>query len=167
MTKATPQFSIAWWVWLMVLILAAAALFIWLQPESTFNLIGGDKTLIVLLREQGEAVYQLRYEGSQPARITNLVVMLAGTVIYVDVDEVTLQLDNQSITLQDGAANPPLTVQPGQTLRVHVRYAARSIGYNYLYGFRITFEQNGNTKTVDIADPGAKDQKFNYLVNVE
>lgn len=167
MAKATSQLSIPWWAWLIVLLLAAAALFIWLQPGGTFNLIGGDKTLIILLREQGEAVYQLRYEGSQPARITNLVVMLAGTIIHVDVDEVTLQLDDQSITLQDGAVNPQLNVQPGQTVRVKVRYAARSIGYNYLYGFRITFEQNGSTQTVDIADPGAKNQKLNYLINVE
>lgn len=167
MTKATFQFSLTWWGWLIALILIGAALFIWLQPDASFNLIGGDKTLIVLLREQGEAVYQLRYEGSQPAQITHLLVMLAGTTLHSDIDQVTLLLNDQSITLQDGTATPPLTVQPGDTVRVQVRYAARSIGYNYLYGFRVTFEQNGRTQTVDIADPGAKDKKYNYLVNVE
>ncbi|GAB4498596.1 MAG: hypothetical protein OHK0052_12170 [Anaerolineales bacterium] len=167
MTKATSQFSLPWWVWLIALIVIAAGLFFWLQPDTSFQLIGGDKTLIVLLREQGEAVYQLRYEGSQPAQITNLMVMLAGTTLHTDIAEVTLLLDDQSITLQDGAAAPPLTVQPADIVRVQVRYAARSIGYNYLYGFRVTFEQNNRTQTVDVADPGAKDQKYNYLVDVE
>lgn len=167
MAKATPQLSIPGWAWLLVLILAAAVLFAWLQPDASFDFIGGDKTLIVLLREQGEGVYQLRYEGRQPAQITNLMVMLAGTVLYVDVSEVTLLLNDQSITLQDGAANPPLTVQPGEIVQVQVRYTARSIGYNYLYGFRITFKQNGRTQTVDITDPGATNQKYNYLVDVE
>ncbi len=50
-----------------------------------FVTLGGDEQLLVLLRNEKDGSYQVRYEGREPAELHSLKVMLGGQILHVDV----------------------------------------------------------------------------------
>lgn len=136
--------------------------------QSRFEFFAGDESVIVLLREDDLGTYQVRYIGSQPAQIRNIQTMIAGEILHVDVEQVRVVTENHDIVLVDN--NVPegqaLQVNPQDVLEMQVTFSGQSIGYNYLHGFRINFDVEGENLTEDVVDPEVPDG-YQYLVAVE
>jgi hypothetical protein len=154
------------WIGLgLVVVVALVALVIYqMQTRIPFSILGGEQPLVVLVRTDEQGLYSLRYTGGEPAQIKGVTVMLAGENLRVDVKSTTLRAGSQSVTLEKNQvpAGQAFRVEPQQTFEAQVNFYGQTIGYNYVYGFRITYESGGRERTVDVID---KDYK--YLVTVE
>jgi hypothetical protein len=148
--------SSGWLGWLAIaaLVVVAIAVFVWwLQNRQVFEIQGGDEQLLVLLRSDEQGAYQLRYEGRRPVDLQSLQVMLEGQVLHVDVVQVAVAPGDaaegesgQEIVLQgDGTlpAGSEFRLDPGEEFQVLVTFRGQTLGGNYIYGFRIGY-QNGN-----------------------
>jgi hypothetical protein len=156
---------------LLVVLALIAIVIIYIQQTQNrkdFTFIDGEKAVIVLLRTEEHGRYTMEYSGEEPVQIKNLQVMLVGQILHVDVNQVVLRTANQEVTLVDNnvPADQPFQMLPGETVEVDVTFNGATLGFNYLYGFRISFDQSGVIQTVDAIDPDAPD-KYNYLINVE
>lgn len=152
---------------IVVLILAVIAVAVYLIIQNTnreaFLLADGDVVVVVLLRNEEEGRYTVEYRGSSPASIKNLQVILAGQILHVDVSRVSLTTENQSVTLQNNVVpeGEQFLVNPGETFDVIVTYLGQSLGFNYIYGFRINYDEANQNTTIDVTD------EDKYIVNVE
>lgn len=150
-----------------VIVLAVIAIGVYLLVQNvnrdSFILTDGDVAVVVLLRTEEVGRYTVEYQGSSPASIKNLQVILAGQILHVDVSQVSLATENQSITLENN--NVPegqqFLVNPGESFSVSVTYLGQTLGFNYVYGFRINYDEANQNTTIDVMD------KDKYLVNVE
>jgi hypothetical protein len=118
-----------------------------------FTLVDGDEEVLVLLRNEEEAMYSVQYDGSKSIELEKLLVMLAPETIHVSVSEVTLLRGDEEVILEKGSTVPVgtvFTLQPGDIFDVKVKYIGRTIGGNWLYGFRIDYDDGGGSKTTDL-----------------
>ena len=155
------------WVWILiggVIILAAGAFLLWSRNQLPFSLVEGNQQLVVLIRSDRESVYQLRYDGRQPANLQTLKVMLAGQVLHVDVRQVTMVHDDQEYVLAgDGSlpAGSELILEPGEEFDVHVNFRGQTLGGNYLYGFEVGYLAGERERTVRLV------LDYDYAIIVE
>ncbi len=144
-------------------IVLLAFLFYRSQQARLFTLTQGDEALVILLRDTQDGVYTLQYNGRQPVEITGVQTMLAGEILHMDVEGVSLESDSQQVAVVQNQVEEPFRVQPGETFQVHVTFSGQTLGYNYLYGFRLTYTGGGGTpRTFD-----ALDKDFRFLLTVE
>jgi hypothetical protein len=127
-------------------------------------MLGGDEQLVVLLRNEKNGNYVVRYEGRNPAELNSLHVMLGGQILHVDVKQVVIVHNGQEVILEgDGTlpAGSQVTLAPGDELEVRVTYLGQTLGGNYMYGFRIGFGDDPQAEPWDLI------AEFDYAIIVE
>ena len=146
-------------IWIVLafsaIILLAIALLIWQSNINNveFVLVKGDESLLVLLRDEEQGLYTLQYNGSKPIELENLLVMLAPETLHVSVTEVALVRGDEEVVLEKTNIVPDgmqFTLQPGDIFDVRVTFLGRTIGGNWLYGFRINYNDGGGLETTEM-----------------
>ena len=147
----------ATWIVLVfsAIILIAIAFFIWQRIGNNveFMLVKGDESVLVLLRNEEKENYTLQYNGSKPIELENLLVMLAPETLHVSVIEVALVRGDEEVVLEKTSIVPEgtkFTLQPGDIFDVRVTFLGRTIGGNWLYGFRINYNDGGGLETTEL-----------------
>lgn len=163
-TKRIKKIPWHWVVWGLVVIIGAG-IFIWQAQESSkFTFSSQEKQILVLLRTERQAVYQIQYTGRRPVELQSVKVILEGQILHVDVSQVAIQINGNDVVLE-GKGNLPagthLTLNPGDKLVVKVTYLGQTLGGNYLYGFRIGYGSPEQSKTFDL------EIDFDYSIIVE
>lgn len=132
-----------WIIVPIILILLGTGGYLLLARNSVkFTMVSGEKSLVVLIRNEKQGVYRARYEGRQPLDLRSLHVMLAGQILHVDVKQVVLSYQGQELVLGADGKLPPgatLKLPPGAEFEVKVTFLGQSLGGNYMYGFRIGY----------------------------
>ena len=156
-TSSRGSSSTAIWIVLAfsAIILLAIALLIWQSNINNveFVLVKGDESLLVLLRDEEQGLYTLQYNGSKPIELENLLVMLAPETLHVSVTEVALVRGDEEVVLEKTSIVPEgtkFTLQPGDIFDVRVTFLGRTIGGNWLYGFRINYDDGGGLETTEL-----------------
>lgn len=129
-----------------------------------FVIAGGDEQLLVLMRNDEDGYYQVRYEGQQPAELQSLHVMLGGQILHVDVVQVAIIQGENEVVLKGDATLPEgsqVIMEPGEEFEVRVTYHGQSLGGNYMYGFRIVHGDDPQTEPIDVT------AEYDYAVIVE
>ena len=155
--------------WLWLVISAALMLIIPLSSCSISNpdpfvMVGGDEQLLVLLRNDKDGHYQVRYEGREPAELHSLHVMLGGQILHVDVVQVAIVQNSQEVILEGDATLPEgsqVLLTPDEEFEVRVTYHGQTLGGNYMYGFRIVYGENAQAEPVDLI------AEYDYAIIVE
>jgi hypothetical protein len=140
---------------LMAVILIAIAFFLWQRFNNNveFMLVTGDEDILVLLRDEEQGEYTLQYKGRKAIELENLLVMLAPETLHVSVTEVVLVRGLEEVVLEKSNIVPEgtqFTLQPGDIFVVRVTFLGRTIGGNWLYGFRINYDNGGGTETTEL-----------------
>jgi len=129
-----------------------------------FAMVGGDEQLLVLLRNDKDGHYQVRYEGRQPTELHSLHVMLGGQILHVDVVQVAI-IQGENIVILEGDGKLPEGAQiflaPDEEFEVRVTFRGQTLGGNYMYGFRIVYGDDPRAEPVDLI------AEFDYAVIVE
>ncbi|UCE00151.1 MAG: hypothetical protein JSV42_05375 [Chloroflexota bacterium] len=131
---------------------------------TPFAMLGGDQELVVLLRNEKDGNYQVRYEGRSATELQSLHVMLGGQILHVDVKQVTIIHGDQEVTLEGNGALPAGTqviLDPQDEINVRVTYLGQTLGGNYMYGFRIVHGDDPDGEPFDLTS------EFEYAVIVE
>ena len=154
-----------WWVASGALIVVAAGLYFWLsQNRYAFSLQEGPKQVLILIRQDVQATYRVKFEGSRPVDLQSLHVMLAGQILHVDVKQVALVFGGEQIVLEPDGSLPPgrlLNLEPGEIFDVRVTFLGQSLGGNYLYGFKIDYGNEGRQGSYELV------LDFDYSIIVE
>lgn len=136
------------YLWILVpiilIILGVSGYFYFTRSSVRFAMVSGEKSLVVLIRNDEQGVYRVRYEGRQPIDLRSLHVMLAGQILHVDVKQVVISYQGQEITLEPNGKLPAgamLELAPGAEFDVRVTFLGQSLGGNYMYGFRIGYNR--------------------------
>jgi hypothetical protein len=137
------------------IILVAIAYFIWQRFSNNveFVFVNGDEDILVLLRNEEQGIYTVQYNGSKPIELENLLVMLAPETLHVSVTEVVLVKGDKEVVLEKTNVIPEgtqLTLQPGDIFDVKITFLGRTIGGNWLYGFRINYNDGGGSETTEL-----------------
>lgn len=149
---------------LLLILLGAGGYFLLARNSVRFAMVSGEKSLVVLLRNDEQGVYRARYEGRQPVDLRSLHVMLAGQILHVDVKQVVLSYQGEEIILEpDGKLPSGMSLQlpPGAEFEVKVTFVGQSLGGNYMYGFRIGYG-SGDQETLYELRAG-----YDYAIVVE
>ena len=129
-----------------------------------FAMVGGDEQLLVLMRNEKDGYYQVRYEGRQPSELHSLHVMLGGQILHVDVVQVAI-IQGENIVILEGDGTLPQGSQvflaSGEEFEVRVTYLGQTLGGNYMYGFRTVSGDDPQAEPVDLI------AEFDYAVIVE
>lgn len=138
-----------------VIILVAIAFFLWqrFSTDVEFTWVKGDEDILVLLRDEEQGEYTVQYNGSKPIELENLLVMLAPETLHVSVVEVVLVHEGEEVVLEKANKVPEGTqfmLQPGDNFDVRVTFLGRTIGGNWLYGFRINYDDGGGSETTEL-----------------
>lgn len=141
-----------------------------MRNQVPFTIQNGDESIVVLLRNTYDGRYTLEYTGNRPARVESLQVMLAGQILYVDVMEVRLikgeevvqVVQNQIIEGEGFELNPKDRFDVQVTFKGQSLAPSPSATYNYLYGFRITYNDGSGGRTSDVVD-----EDYQYVIIVE
>lgn len=156
------------WIWLVagVLVLVVIAALIWqTQTRAAFILQDGQDELLVLIRNDASGVYQVQYRGRQPIQLQWIKPMLAGQILHVDVKEVAVSKDSAEVVLEQPAGALPegqeISLQPGDVFNIRVTVRGQSIGGNYLYGFRIGYQDATGEQIFEMV------MEFDYEIIVE
>lgn len=156
------------WIWLVagVLVLVAIVALVWqTQTRAAFVLQDGQDELLVLIRNDASGVYQVQYRGRQPVQLQSIKPMLAGQILHVDVREVAVSKDSAEVVLEQPAGALPeaheISLQPGDAFNIRLTLRGQSIGGNYLYGFRIGYQDGGSEQTFELV------MDFDYEIIVE
>jgi hypothetical protein len=150
-----------------IVVLAVIAIVVYLLIQNnnreSFQLTDGDVVVIVLLRSEEEGRYTVKYNGTSPASIKNLQVILAGQILHVDVSQTSLINESETVTLvkNNVPEGQQFIVNPGESFDVNVTYLGQTLGFNYIYGFRINYDEGSQNSTLDVTD------EDKYIVNVE
>ncbi|UCF26598.1 MAG: hypothetical protein JSW42_07980 [Chloroflexota bacterium] len=134
-----------------------------INPDP-FIMIGGDEQLVVLLRNEKDGHYQVKYDGLNPAELNSLHVMLGGQILHVDVKQVTMIHNGHEIALEGNGTLPEgtqLVLNPGDEFEVRVTYLGQTLGGNYMYGFRIAYGDDHQAEPWDLI------AEFDFAVIVE
>jgi hypothetical protein len=129
-----------------------------------FVMVAGDEQLLVLMRNEKDGLYQVRYEGRQPTQLQSLHVMLGGQILHVDVVEVAIIQNSAEVILKGDMSIPEgsqVVFQPGEEFEVRVTYHGQSLGGNYMYGFRIVHGDDPEAESVELI------AEYDYAVIVE
>lgn len=151
-----------WVVFILVLGLLSAGCSAMNSPS--FEFVSGDEELVVLMRNQKVGNYRLRYDGRAATDLESLQVMLGGQVLHVDVGMVVVKLNGQELKLEsDGSlpAGSQATLNPGDEFDVQVTFFGRTLGGNYMYGFRINTGDETSSEEVDVI------AEYDYVIVVE
>jgi hypothetical protein len=154
-------------VWLVIiaaLLIAIALLSCSIVDPDPFVISGGDEQLLVLMRNDEDGYYQVRYEGQQPAELYSLHVMLGGQILHVDVVQVAIIQGENEVVLKGDATLPEgsqVILEPGEEFEVRVTYNGQSIGGNYMFGFRIVHGDNPQAEPIDVT------AEYDYAIIVE
>lgn len=153
------------WMLLSVILLLLVGLASCSMIDPTpFVMVGGDEQLLVLLRNTKDGNYRVRYEGRDPTELRSLQVMLGGQILHVDVQQVVIVHNDQEIILEPDGALPTgsqVTLASGDELDVIVTYLGRTLGGNYMYGFRIGYGDDPQSEPYDLI------AEFDYAIIVE
>jgi hypothetical protein len=131
---------------------------------TPFVMLGGDEQLLVLLRNEKDGNYQVRYEGREPAELQSLHVMLGGQILHVDVKQVAVVHNGQEVILEGNGTLPEgsqIILAPDDEFDVRVTYLGQTLGGNYMYGFRIGFGEDPDAEPFDLV------AEFDYAIVVE
>lgn len=131
---------------------------------TPFVHLGGDEQLLVLLRNEKDGNYQVRYEGREPVELQSLHAMLGGQILHVDVKQVAITHNVQEVILEGDGSLPEgsqIILAPNDEFNVRVTYLGQTLGGNYMYGFRIVYGDDPN------ADPFDLIAEFEYAIVVE
>ncbi len=134
-----------------------------INPGS-FSFVGGDEQLLVLIRNEQDGFYQVRFEGRDPAQLYSLHVMLGGQILHVDVVEVAILQDGQEVILEGDGKVPDgsqVMVEPDEEFEVRVTYRGQTLGGNYMYGFRMVYGDDPLAEPVDLI------AEYDYAIIVE
>lgn len=154
-------------VWLVItaaLLIAIALPSCSIVNPDPFVISGGDEQLLVLMRNDTDGYYQVRYEGQQPAELYSLHVMLGGQILHVDVVQVAIIQGENEVVLKGDATLPEgsqVILEPGEEFEVRVTYHGQSIGGNYMFGFRIVHGDDPQSEPIDVT------AEYDYAVIVE
>jgi hypothetical protein len=154
-------------VWLVitaVLLIAIALPSCSIVNPDPFVIVGGDEQLLVLMRNDEDGYYQVRYEGQQPAELHSLHVMLGGQILHVDVVQVAIIQGENEVILKGDATLPEgsqVILEPGEEFEVRVTFHGQSLGGNYMYGFRIVHGDDSQAEPIDVT------AEYDYAVIVE
>ena len=151
------KFRITAWVLVAfsVIILVTSACSVWenISNSVEFGLVDGDENLLVLLRNEEQGEYTVQYNGNKPVEIEDLLVMLAPKTLHVSVTEVVLIRGDEEVVLEKASEVPDGTqflLQPGDIFDIRVTFLGRTIGGNWLYGFRINYDDGGGVETTEL-----------------
>lgn len=131
---------------------------------APFVMVSGDEQLVVLLRNDKDGNYRVRYEGRNPTDLQSLQVMLGGQILHMDVQQVVILHQDKEVVLEsDGTlpANVGIAFAPGDEFGVRVTYRGQTLGGNYMYGFRIDYGEDQQEETYDLI------AEFDYAIIVE
>ena len=148
----------------IVLVVAAAAVVVWRTTDSPFSLTKGDVNVMVVLRNTRTAEYTLTYEGKQPVTLERVLPMMQGPTLHTDVNEIQVQVGDQVYPVDNAGelvAEAPVVLGKGDSFQVRITFLGQSLGANVLYGFRLGYQEGGQSTTFDLI---LKDQ---YTVFVE
>ena len=154
-------------VWLVItaaLLIAIALPSCSIVNPEPFVIAGGDEQLLVLMRNDEDGYYQVRYEGQQPAELHSLHVMLGGQILHVDVVQVAIIQGENEVILKGDATLPEgsqVILEPGEEFEVRVTFHGQSLGGNYMYGFRIVHGDDPQAEPIDVT------AEYDYAVIVE
>ena len=118
-----------------------------------FVMVGGDEQMLVLMRNDKDGYYQVRYEGRQPGELQSLHVMLGGQILHVDIVEVTIMQGENEVVLQGDGRLPEgsqVILEPGEEFEVRVTFHGQTLGGNYMYGFRIVHGDDPQAEPIDL-----------------
>ena len=135
-----------------------------IENPDPFVMVGGDEQLLVLMRNDKDGFYQVRYEGNKPAELHSLHVMLGGQILHVDIVHVVIiQGENEVILNGDGTLpeGSQVIFEPGEEFDVRVTYHGQTLGGNYMYGFRIVHGDDPGVDPIDLV------AEYDYTVIVE
>jgi P pilus assembly chaperone PapD len=153
------------WLFLLVMLILGFSISSCSAINPTpFAMAGGDEQLVVLLRNEKDGHYQVRYEGRNPTQLNSLKVMLGGQILHVDIAQVAINHNGQEIILQGNGMLPEgsqVTLAPGDEFEVRVTYLGQTLGGNYMYGFRIGSGDDPQAEPWDLI------AEFDYAVIVE
>lgn len=154
-TRQGGRVSPAWfWIAIAALVLLVGGYFTWQYlGKPVFVFEKGEAELLVLLRDQQDGVYTVKYQGRGAIKLTSLTVMLEGQILNVDVKDVTLVHGDQSVVLEKAKTVPAgtdFTLQPGESFDVKVTLVGRTKGGNYLYGFQIGYQRGTRDGTYQL-----------------
>lgn len=155
------------WLWVLVGVVGVLVIvfFLWQSGNrQKFTLLDGDKQVLVLIRNEEDGTYRLRYEGRAPVDLRSLQVMLGGQILHVDVMQIAVTKGGQEVVLESSGQPPqgqPITLSPGEEFDVRVTFRGESIGGNYLYGFRIGYGAEGSEQLDELI------MEYDYAINVE
>ena len=155
------------WLWLVisaVLLLIIPLSSCSISNPDPFVMVGGDEQLLVLLRNDKDGHYQVRYEGRKPAELHSLHVMLGGQILHVDVVQVAIIQGENEVILKGDATLPEgsqVILEPGEEFEVRVTFHGQSLGGNYMYGFRIVHGDDPQAEPIDVT------AEYDYAVIVE
>jgi len=135
-----------------------------LVNPDPFAMVGGDEQLVVLLRNEKDGFYQVRYEGNEPSVLQSLVVMLGGQILHVDIAKVAIIQGENEVILQGDGRLPEgsqVRLNPDEEFEVRVTYHGQTLGGNYMYGFRIVSGDDPGAEPFDLI------AEYDYAVIVE
>ncbi len=165
-SKKSQQSSVRGWIITVALVVVAlfVALIYQNQQATRFTLVSGDQAVVVLLRDTQPGMYSVQYQGKASTNITGVQVMLAGEILHMDVDSVTLINGGQDVAVVKNRVpeETPFEVKPGDVFQVKVNFLGQTLGYNYLYGFIFDCTLDGEKQTFQVTD-----KDFRFLVTVE
>lgn len=148
------ELPLLWIAFALVVLIVAVIYFLRIRSQLTFQLQDGDRELLVLIRNENEGVYQVRYEGREPAQLESLKVILGGQILHVDVVQVLVDYGGREIVLIQPSGEFPageeITLQPGDTFETRVTFRGQSLGGNYFKGYRVEYSIDGQTSTYDM-----------------
>lgn len=154
-----------WWVASGALLVVAVGLYFWISLNRyAFSLDEGPKQVLILIRQDVQTTYRVKFEGSRPVDLRSLHVMLAGQILHVDVKQVTLVSgDEEIVLLPDGSlpSGSRLNLDPGEVFDVRITFLGQSLGGNYLYGFKIDYGNEGRQGSYELV------LDFDYSIIVE
>jgi len=148
----------------VILILSVGLASCSMIDPTPFVMVDGDEQLLVLLRNTKDGNYRVRYEGRDPTELRSLHVMLGGQILHVDVQQVVIVHNDQEIILEPDGALPPgsqVTLVSGDEFDVIVTYIGRTLGGNYMYGFRMGYGDDPQGEPFDLIT------EFEYAIIVE
>jgi hypothetical protein len=158
-----PGFLKQRWV-VFILVLGLLAVGCSAINSPSFDFVSGDEELVVLIRNQKDGNYRLRYDGRAATDLQSLQVMLGGQVLHVDVGSVVAKLNGQELELESVGSLPAgsqATLNPGDEFDVQVTFYGRTLGGNYMYGFRINTGDESSSEEVDVI------AEYDYVIVVE
>lgn len=156
------------WVWLLVSLLVVVAIGIVVlqtQTQQGFVLREGDRDLLVLLRNDASGDYLVEYRGRGEIQLRSIKPMIAGQILHVDVKQVSISKNSNQVILEQPAGTVPagqtITLQPGDVFNINVTFRGQSVGGNYMYGFRIGYQDGASEETFELTT------EFEYEILVE